>query len=157
MKIIWNNKLFPSLNFIYYKTSPYASKVILRHYHYRYDPKYGPGSVVNRIITCSCHAFTTILSLYWGYKIKEAVNNPRYGSDYNCKCSQIIGCRNNWILMNSLDDRTYEEYYENMNRTILDGNMMNIYLIVMEVKYGAIDTEDYSCHGYYIIKFSSST
>ena len=26
----------------------------------------------------------------------------------------------------------------------------------MEGKYGAIDTDDYSCHGYYIINFSSS-
>ena len=29
-------------------------------------------------------------------------------------------------------------------------------LIIMEVKYGAIDTNDYSFCGYYIIKFSSS-
>ena len=33
---------------------------------------------------------------------------------------------------------------------------MNISLIVMEWKYGAIDADDYSCHGYYIIKISSS-
>ena len=33
---------------------------------------------------------------------------------------------------------------------------MNMYLIIMEVTYGAIDTDDSSCHGYYIIKFSSS-
>ena len=32
-----------------------------------------------------------------------------------------------------------------------------MYLIIMEVKYGAIDTYDSSYHGYYIIKFSSST
>ena len=34
--------------------------------------------------------------------------------------------------------------------------MMNISLIVMEGKNGSIDTEDSLCHGYYIIKFSSS-
>ena len=33
---------------------------------------------------------------------------------------------------------------------------MNISLIIMEVRYGAIDTDDSSCHGYYIIKFYSS-
>ena len=33
---------------------------------------------------------------------------------------------------------------------------MNMSLIIFEGKYGAIDTDDYSCHGYYIIKFSSS-
>ena len=32
---------------------------------------------------------------------------------------------------------------------------MNMSLIIMEVKYVAIDTDDSSCHGYYIIKFSS--
>ena len=32
---------------------------------------------------------------------------------------------------------------------------MNISFIIMEEKYGAIDTDASSCHGYYIIKFSS--
>ena len=32
---------------------------------------------------------------------------------------------------------------------------MNVSLITMEVKYDAIDTDDSSCHGYYIIKFYS--
>ena len=45
--------------------------------------------------------------------------------------------------MNFLEDGTDEEYYENINRTILDGSVMNMYLIIIEVKYGAIDTDDY--------------
>ena len=53
--------------------------------------------------------------------------------------------------------RTDEEYYKHINRTIIDGNLMNMSLIIMEVNYGAIDADDYSCHGYYIIKFSSSS
>ena len=32
---------------------------------------------------------------------------------------------------------------------------MNMSLIIMEEKYGANDTDDSSCHRYYIIKFSS--
>ena len=56
-----------------------------------------------------------------------------------------------------LDDGIDGKYYKNINRNILDGNVMNISLIIMEGKYGAIDTDNYSCHGYYIIKFSSST
>ena len=39
---------------------------------------------------------------------------------------------------------------------ILDDNVMKMYLIIMEGKYGAIDADDYSCHAYYTIKFSSS-
>ena len=52
--------------------------------------------------------------------------------------------------------REYEEDYKHINRTILYGNVMNIYLIITERKYGTIDADDYSCHGYYIIKFASS-
>ena len=57
----------------------------------------------------------------------------------------------------SFDDGTDEEDYEHINRNIIDGNVMNMSLIIMEGIYGAIDTENYSCHGYYIIKFSSYT
>ena len=33
---------------------------------------------------------------------------------------------------------------------------MNLYLIIMEGNYGTIYDDDYTCHGYYIIIFSSS-
>ena len=33
---------------------------------------------------------------------------------------------------------------------------MNMYLIIIEGKYGTIDTDDSSCQGYYITKVSSS-
>ena len=39
--MICNNKLLPSLNVTNGNKSPYASKVILRHYNYWYDPKLG--------------------------------------------------------------------------------------------------------------------
>ena len=34
--------------------------------------------------------------------------------------------------------------------------LLNISWIIMEVKYGAIGDDYYTCHGYYIINFSSS-
>ena len=55
-----------------------------------------------------------------------------------------------------LDEGTDEEYDENINQTIFDGNVMNMSFIITEGKYGAIDSDDSSCHGYYIIKFFSS-
>ena len=39
---------------------------------------------------------------------------------------------------------------------ILYGDLMNMSFIITEEKYGAFDTNDYSCHGNYIINFSSS-
>ena len=43
-----------------------------------------------------------------------------------------------------------------MNITIIDVNVMNISLINMEGNFEAVDADDYSCHGYCIITFSSS-
>ena len=95
MKIICNNKTFPSLNFIDGKASTCGSEGIIRHCDYQSDPKLGPFIVPIRIITFSCHSFTTISSLYWDSKIKELVNQPRYGRVYYLKYSQILGCCNN--------------------------------------------------------------
>ena len=83
MKMRWENNNIPSLNVINGKTSPCGIKGILRHYNYWSDKKLGPGIVAIRIIACSCHDFTTILSLSWDSKIKEAVNLPRYCRIYN--------------------------------------------------------------------------
>ena len=114
-----------------WKSSPYGSKRILRNYHYRSDPRICLGIVSTRRIPCSCHACTTILSLSWDSKTKEAFNQPRYGRVYNCKYSQIPGCHNNWIIMNYFDDGIYEENCKRNNQTIIDGNVMNMYLIIM--------------------------
>ena len=48
------------------------------------------------------------------------------------------------------DEGIDEVYKKNINRTILDGNVMNMSLIIIEGKYGAIDTGDFLCHGYFI-------
>ena len=59
--------------------------------------------------------------------------------------------------MNFIDDGTDNVEYECINKNLLYGNDMNMYLIIIEVKYGAIDANNYTCHGYYIIKVPSST
>ena len=135
---------------------PYASKGMLRHYYSWSDPNLGPVIVSIIRIPYSCHYCTAISSLYWVVTIKEAVNKPRHGRFYYCKYSQILSCHNIWILMYFLDNGTDKEYYKNINRTILDGNLINMSLIIIEGKYGTIYTDDSSCHGYYTIMFYSS-
>ena len=49
--------------------------------------------------------------------------------------------------MDFKDDETDEEIYKHINRTILDVNVMNMYLISMEGNHGDIDTDDSSCNG----------
>ena len=53
-------------------------------------------------------------------------------------------------------DGKNEWYYDHINQNIIDGNMMNMSLILMEGNYGDIDADVSSYHGYYIIKFYSS-
>ena len=73
IKMRCNKKMFLSLNIINVKSSPYINKGILRHYNYQSDTKLGPFIVAIRIIPCSCHDFTTILSLSWYSKIKRRI------------------------------------------------------------------------------------
>ena len=79
MKLLWNNKLFPSLNIIIGGESPHRIKVVLRHYHYRSDTSFFPGIFAHRLILCSCNASTIQLCLPWDIKIKYGCNKPRYG------------------------------------------------------------------------------
>ena len=99
MKLQRNNKLFPNLNSIHGKKSPYGRKGVLRHFHYRSDPKLGPGIFYLRIFTYSYHYCITQLFLTGGHKIKTACNQPIYGVVYDSKFSLIIGSHNNWIIL----------------------------------------------------------
>ena len=47
-------------------------------------------------------------------------------------------------------------YYEFTNRNIIEENMMKVSLIINKGNFGAIDSDNSSSHGYYIIRFSSS-
>ena len=131
MEFWWDNKLFPYLNSINGKTSPYYRNGVLRHFHYRSDPKLGPGIVYLRIITCSCHYCITQLYLTWGSKIKSACNQPRYGVVYDCKYSQILGYHNNWIIIIFIDYGTDEVDYSHIIRTILDVNVKKCNFLFM--------------------------
>ena len=79
----WNKELFTSLNVINVKSSPYGSKVILRHNNYWSDPNLGPGIVAIIIFSSSCHYCTNILSLSWNSKPNKEFNQPKYGRLYN--------------------------------------------------------------------------
>ena len=58
--------------------------------------------------------------------------------------------------MNVIDDGTGDVDYECIQKSILDSNVVNMSLIIIEGNDGSIDAADSTCHGYYIIKFSSS-
>ena len=55
--------------------------------------------------------------------------------------------------MKFIDNVTDKVEYEHINRTILNGNITNRYLIFSKGSYGAINDDDTSFHGYYIVIF----
>ena len=65
----------------------------------------------------------------------------------------IIGSHNNYIILTFIDDGTDEVDNKNMNRTILDGNVVNMSLIIIEGNDGAINADDSKCIVYYNIIF----
>ena len=79
MKLLQNNKLFPYLNEINGNIDPYVSKGVIRNHNYRYDPKLVQGVVAAIRISCSCHAFTTKISLPWGPKLHIHLSSQGMG------------------------------------------------------------------------------
>ena len=67
-----------------------------------------------------------------------------------------IGSCNNFIIINLLSNIIDESDYDHINRTILDGNVTNMSLIIYKRNFGAIDADENSCHRYSIINFSES-
>ena len=94
------------------------------------DTKLGQVVVYTKIISFSCQYCTTKLSLPWDHKTKDVCDNTIYGRVSNCKLSPILGSRNNWVIMNFLDDEIYNVEFEHINITILDGNVTNTLSVI---------------------------
>ena len=56
--------------------------------------------------------------------------------------------------MNFIDDGPDNVDYEFKYRTIIDGNVMNVSLIILKGDYCAVDAGDTSLQSYYIIIFT---
>ena len=56
--------------------------------------------------------------------------------------------------MNFIDDGPDNVDYEFKYRTIIDGNVMNVSLIILKGNYCAVDAGDTSLQSYYIIIFT---
>ena len=139
------------------RRSPFDSKDNIKHYDYYSDQKFGTGIIAIIIILFIYQNFTTLISLTLDSKKKDSVIHPRYSRIHNCEYYRIIGWHKNCIITNSLYNGTYKCIYKHINRTIFDGTLLYMSLIVVEVKYGEIDTHDSSYHGYFIINSSSYT
>ena len=59
--------------------------------------------------------------------------------------------------MNFLVNRKDEIEYKHTNLIIIYVNVMKISLIIMKGDYGAIYSDDSTCHGYYIIRLYLSS
>ena len=73
-------------------------------------------------------------------KIKYACNQTKYGRVYYFKYSLTLGSHNNWTIF--FNDRTDEEEYDHINKTIFDGNVTNMWFIISKGIFGAIDADN---------------
>ena len=70
-----------------------------------------------------------------------------------CVISQYVGelYHDNWIILISLDSGTYSKEFDFINITILYRYGISMLLITSKENHVAIDVENYSYHGCYII------
>ena len=76
--------------------------------------------------TRSFNDFATQFNFLWEPKIKDACNHPRYEIFFDWNYSPILVSRNNWTIMNFLENGDYEVEYEHITITILGGDVTDV-------------------------------
>ena len=60
-----NTNKFPSLHLCGTYSKPHGARGLIKHYHFRFDPKLGNGICEIRHIPCACVACTSMLDKPW--------------------------------------------------------------------------------------------
>ena len=73
----------------------------------------------------------------------------------NCTYWPVLGSYNNWNIIEIPPKLTSFEVFDEINQVVLDGISNNMASLVQSGMYGAINTDETSTKGFYVIKFMS--
>ena len=81
---------------------------------------------------------------------------PRYQTIYSSvtkyKYDPILGKNNDWEMMDFIGKGTYEQLYELVHNTVIDGLVNNTSQTIHVGSIGAIDADDRHSYKYYMVK-----
>ena len=86
------------------------------------------------------------------YSVKE---QARYQPVTNCTYFPVLGSYNNWNIIELTPKPTPFEAFVEINKVVLDGISENMASLVQSDMYVAIETDDTTTNGLYVIQFIS--
>ena len=145
---------FPTLSFYVPYPKPHGSRILIKHYHLRFDTKLGHGICAIFHIPCSFVACTSILDQPWISGISSK-KQARYQLVTDCTYWPVLGSCKNWNIIHITPKSSPFEVFEEIHKVVLGLISDNMPSLVQYGKYSFINTSDTTTNGFYVIKFIS--
>ena len=144
----------PALLFCGPHTKPHGARGLSKHYHLRFDPEIGHGIYAILHIPYSCVGCTSMVDKPWIGGIPSN-KQARYQPVTNCTYWTFMGSYNNWNIIDLTPKSTHFGAFDEIHKVVLDVMSENMASLFQSGMYGAIDTDDTTTNGFYVIKFLS--
>ena len=95
-----------------------------------------------------------MLDKTWIYGILSK-KQARYQPVTKCTYFPVLGSYKNWNITELTPKSTPFEAFDEINKLFLDGISENMASLVQSSMYGAIETDDTTTNGFYVIQFLS--
>ena len=148
-----NTNQFTVLSFFGPHSKPHGARELIKHYHLHFDPKLGMGICTIRRIPCACVACSSMLDKRWIYRIPSD-EQERYKPVTKYTYLPVLGSFNNWNIIKLSQKSTSYDIFDEIHQVVLDRIIDNMALLVESGKYGAINTNDTTTNGFYVILFT---
>ena len=125
-----------------------------KHYHLRFDPNIGHGICVIWRIPCVCVSCTSMLDKPWISGV-QSTKKARYQPVINCTYWPVMCPYKNWNIIHLTPKSIPSEAFDDIHRVVLDWISENMDSLVQSGMYGAINTDDTTTNGFYVIQFVS--
>ena len=123
-----------------------------KHYHLRFNIKVGHGICAILRIPCACVSFTSILDQPWISGIPSK-KQACYQSVTNCTHWPYLGSYKNCNIIELTPKSTNFKAFDEIHQVFLDSISDNMASFVQSVIYGAINIDDNTTNGLYVIQF----
>ena len=149
-----DNNQFPELPFFVPHTKPHGSRGLSKHYCLCFNPKLGRVICDIHRIPCACVGCTSMMNKPWISCISSK-KQACYQPVTNCTYCPVVVSYNNWNIIELTPKSTPFEAFDEIHRVFFYGISENIALFVQSGMYGAINIDDTTSNGLYVILFIS--
>ena len=115
----------PALIFCGPYSKPHDARVLINHYHLRFDQKLGNGICAICHIPCACVTYTSMLDKPCISGIPSYVKE-RYRHVTKCTYWKVLGYFNNWNIIQFSQKSTPSDAFDEIHQVVLDGISDNI-------------------------------